>query len=196
MKLLFFPLFIIFIGASYSQSHWAIVLSSKTPETRMSVWKIGDYSIFVELDTIDTFLIRNSKEHARSFYYYCDKDSNLANYFEASLKRYERALQQFKKADEGFDLRKLIIYEGIKNSNQNNGNSSILERYIKQLVEQGKAIVFYKGQLIFKLTCISELRDNGGVLTFSDFLNRGYEIRTCFDQRDNYLFYEYHNMGW
>jgi len=173
-----------------------IVLSSKTPETRMSVWKIGDYSIFVELDTIDTFLIRNSKEHARSFYYYCDKDSNLANYFEASLKRYERALQQFKKADEGFDLRKLIIYEGIKNSNQNNGNSSILERYIKQLVEQGKAIVFYKGQLIFKLTCISELRDNGGVLTFSDFLNRGYEIRTCFDQRDNYLFYEYHNMGW
>ena len=197
MKFLTLLFILIITFSARTQNRWEIELSKTITDTQMGVWKTGDYSIFVELDTINTFLIRNREEHARSFYYYCDKDSNLANYFEASHSRYEKALQQLKKADKGFDLQTLIIYEGLEDPNQNNGNSSILERYIKQLVEQRKAIVYYKGQRIFKLTCISsDLNSGNSTNSITDFLNRGFEIKTFFDNPENCIFSEYHILGW
>ena len=116
------------------------------------------------------------------------------NYYKATANRYSVAATQTEEAKDGFDLQKLTLYDGRENLNQNNSNSRLLESFIKQQVEQGKALVFYKGECVFKLCCTSKLRDEG--ITFSEILNRGFETITFYDQPENYLFYEYHHLGW
>jgi hypothetical protein len=125
-----------------------------------------------------------------------DQDSNLANYFRATQNRYDIAATILEQAENRFDLKTLIIYEGIENSNRNLEDSRILENYIKQLVEQQKVIVFYKGLRIFTLCYTSESNNNGGELTVSEILNHGYTTRAFFDQPDNCLFHEFYLMGW
>ncbi len=197
MKFLILKIILVFSFVSQAQNRWEIELSKTITDTRMGTWTTGDYSIFVELDSITNFLIRNSKEHARSYNYYCDKDSNLANYFGASLKRYERALQQIKKADKGFDLHSLIIYDGQENDELNKSKSALIERLLKQFVEKGNASVYYKGQRIFKLTYISSILNAGNSTdSITDVLNSGYVIKTFFDNPENCIFSEYYILGW
>lgn len=160
----------------------------------MGVWVKGDYTIMVNLDSISTYLRRNQQNMTKAIEYYSEQDSNFVNYYKATANRYNVAATQTEEAKNGFDLQTLILYEGRENLNQNNGNSRILLSFIKQQVEQGKALVFYKGERVFNLCCTSKLRDEG--LTFSEILNRGYETIIFFDQPENYLFYEYSNMGW
>jgi hypothetical protein len=197
MKVLIF-LFILTITFSAStQTRWEIELSNKISDTRMGIWKTGDYCIFVELDSITNDLIQNKEGHARSFYYYCDKDSNLSDYFEASLNRYDRAIHKIKNASKGFDLQTLIVYDGAENNDLNKSKSRIIERLIKQFVEKGNAIVYYKGQRIFKLTYLSEDLNSGNATdSMTDILNRGYEIKTYFDNPGNCIFSESYILGW
>jgi hypothetical protein len=162
----------------------------------MGVWVKGDYTILVTLDSISAHLRRSQHALKRSIDYYVDKDSNLLNYFTGSSKRYNLAATLTEGAKNDFDLQTLIIYEGVEDINQNIGNSRILENYIKQLVEQQKAIVFYKGQRIFKLCCVSEMNNGGRLESVSDILNHGYEIRTFYDQPENCIFHEYIILGW
>jgi hypothetical protein len=180
----------------HSQSEWEIELSTKMPNPRMGVWNKGDYTILVTLDSISTHLRRCQQSMTKAIDYYGDKDSNLVNYFNGSSKRYNLAATLIEEAKNGFDLQTLIIYDGIEDTNQNIGNSRILENYIKQLVEQQKALVFFKGQRIFKLCCISEMNNQGRLESVSDILNQGYTIKTFYDQRDNCIFYEYVHLGW
>jgi hypothetical protein len=121
----------------------------------------------------------------------------LASYFEASLNRYEIALEQLKKATKGFDIQALIVYDGIEIHELNASKSRIIERLIKQYVEKGNAIVFYKGQRIFKLTCLtSNINSENTTNSISEILNRGYEIKTYFDNPENCIFSEYYIHGW
>jgi hypothetical protein len=99
-------------------------------------------------------------------------------------------------AANGFDLKTLIIYEGIENSNRNLEDCAIIESYLKQRVEQGKALVFFKGKRIYTLCGNSEMSNQGRVDTVQDILNRGYEIRTFYDEPDNCLFFEVQILGW
>jgi hypothetical protein len=164
------------------------------PDSRMGVWVKGDYTIKVNLDSISTYLRRSQQTMTKAIEYYGEQDSNFVNYYKATANRYNVAATQTEEAKDGFDLQSLILYEGRENQNQNNGNSRILVSFIKQQVEQGTALVFYKGERVFKLCCTSKLRDEG--ITFSEILNRGYETIIFFDQPENYLFYDYSNMGW
>jgi len=196
MKLLFIHLFLLFTTSAHSQSEWVIELSTKMPESRMGVWTKGDYTILVTLDSISTHLRRCQQSMTKAIDYYGDKDSNLVNYFTGSSKRYNLAATLTEGAKNGFDLQTLIIYDGVEDINQNIGNSRILENYIEQLVEQQKALVFFKGQRIFKLCRISEMNNGGRLESVSDMLNHGYEIRTFYDQPENCIFYEYVHLGW
>lgn len=192
LVLLFFLLF--FTLFSNGQTEWEIELSTKKPDLRMGVWVKGDYTIMVNLDSISTYLRGSQQNMTKAIEYYSEQDSNFVNYYKATANRYNVAATQTEEAKDGFDLQKLTLYEGRENLNQNNSNSKLLESFIKQQVEQGKALVFYKGERVFKLCCTSKLQDEG--ITFSEILNRGYETITFFDQPENYLFYEYSNMGW
>lgn len=162
----------------------------------MGKWVRGDYTVAISLDTLSMHFRRCEQSITRSLEYYKDQDSNLANYFRATQNRYGRAATQLEQATNGFDLKTLIIYEGMENSSRNLEDSRILESYIKQRVEQGKDLVFFKGKRIFTLCRSSEMSNQGRVDTVQDILNRGYEIRTFYDEPDNCLFYEVQILGW
>ena len=132
----------------------------------------------------------------RSLEYYKDQDSSLANYFRATQNRYGTAATILEQAANGFDLKTLRIYEGIENPNRNLEDFRILESYIKNRVEQGKAIVLYKNKRIYTLCGNYEMSNQGRVETVQDILNRGYEIRTFYDEPDNCLFFEVQILGW
>lgn len=194
MKLVLLSILLFFTLFSTGQTEWEIELPSKIPDSRMGVWVKGDYTILINLDSISTYLRRSQQMMTKAIEYYTEQDSNFVNYYKATANRYNVAATQTKVAKDRFDLQTLILYEGRENLNQNSGNSRILENFIKQQVEQGKALVFYKAERVFKLCCTSKLHDEE--ITFSEILNRGYETIIYFDQPENYLFYEYHHMGW
>ena len=190
MKWLFLPLFLVISVTAFSQNQWEIALSHESPVPRMGKWVRGDYTVFISLDTLSMHFRRCEQSITRSLEYYKDQDSSLANYFRATQNRYGRAATQLEQAANGFDLKTLIIYEGIEHPNRNLEDSRILESYIKQRVEQGKDLVFFKGKRIFTLCGSSEMSNQGRVDTVQDILNRGYEIRTFYDEPDNCLFFE------
>jgi hypothetical protein len=179
-----------------SQSDWVIELSSEKPNSRMGVWTKGDYTISVAIDSISLHLNRCQQSIQRSLDYYRDKDSNLVNYFLGSSNRYKTAVTQLEKANNGFGLNTLIIYEGRENQTQNVGNSTIIESYLKQLVEHRKAIVYFKGMRIYTLCCTSEQLNQGRYETVSDILNSGFVTKTFYDEPSNCLFFESHIYGW
>jgi hypothetical protein len=195
MKFFILSWFLLFVTKINAQTEWEIKLSTKIPDSNMGVWKKGDYKILISLDSISTYLRRSQQSMIKAIDYYSEQDSNFINYYKATANRYMVASRHIEDAKDGFDLQTLVLYEG-RDDIQNNSNSRILERYIKQFMEQGNAPVFFKGKRIYTLCCISALREAGNTLTFSDILNRGYETRIFFDQPEEYLFYEYSNMGW
>ena len=196
MKSLLFPLLLLLSLSLTAQSEWTIVLSTKIPDARMGAWTRGDYTILVNLDSISTHFRRCQQSITRSLDYYKDQDSNLANYFRATQNRYGRAATLLEQAANGFDLKTLVIYEGVESVNRNLEDFRILESYLKNLVEQGKALVYLKGERIYTLCCISELMNQGHLETVQDILNQGYEIRTFYEEPDNSLFIDYSIMGW
>ena len=196
MKFLLLPLFLVITLNVFSQSQWEITLSHEAPVPRMGKWVRGDYTVSISLDTLSMHFRRCEQSITRSLEYYKDQDSSLANYFRATQNRYGRAATQLEQAANGFDLKILRIYEGIDNSNRNLDDFRILEAYIKNRVEQGKAIVMYKNERIYTLCGNSEMTNQGGVDTVQAILNWGYEIRTFYDEPDNCLFIEVSILGW
>lgn len=127
-----------------SQNYWEIELSKNSKVEHMGVWVNGDYAIYVELDKIKEILLRTSQSSENSALYYYNKDSNLVNYFKSTSNRYKLAIVQLENAKNNFDLRSLIVYDGMEYKNQNVGNSRVIADQIKHLVEMGNAIVFIK----------------------------------------------------
>ena len=196
MKLLFLSLFLVITCNAFSQSQWEIVLSHEAPVPRMGKWIRGDYTVFISLDTLCMHFRSCEQSITRSLEYYKDQDSSLANYFRATQNRYGRAATQLEQAANGFDLKTLRIYEGIENPNRNLEDFRILESYVKNRVEQGKAIVLYKNKRIYTLCGNYEMSNQGRVERVQDILNSGYEIRSFYDEPDNCLFFEVQILGW
>jgi hypothetical protein len=195
MKFLFLLSFLVINLIAFSQDLWEIKLSTQLPETRMGKWTVGDYTVFVSLDTISVMLRNGQESLIKAIAYYGDQDSNLVNYYKATEKRYGIAVTQLEQAKNGFDLQSLIIYEGREDTRQNTGNSRFIKDQIDHFVQKGNAMVFFKGKRIFTL-CRSSVHTNQGLGSASDILNSGYEIRTFYDEPENSLFFEYYHMGW
>lgn len=196
MKFLSLLFFLTLNLTVFSQNQWEIALSHESPVPRMGKWVKGDYTIHISLDTLSMHFRRCEQSITRSLEYYKDQDSNLANYFRATQNRYGRAATQLEQATNGFDLKTLIVYEGMENSHRNLEDFAILESYLKQRVEQGKALVFFKGKRIFTLCGSSERSNQGRMETTMDILNSGYEMKIFYDEPDNCLFYEVQILGW
>jgi hypothetical protein len=180
----------------FSQNLWEIKLATSMPETRMGKWVVGDYTVFVSMDTISVMLRKEQEHMIKAIAYYGDQDSNLVNYYKATATRYNMAASQLEQAQNGFDLQSLIIYQGREDSSQNTGNSRFLRVQVDHFVQRGNAIVFYQGKRIFTLCRSSEQSNQGRMESPSDMLNHGYEIRTFYDVPENSLFCEYYHLGW
>ena len=165
-------------------------LSKKLEAFKSGLWINGDYTIYVDRSVLAANFKEEVKNATKSKEYYGDKDSNLVNYFNGNATRYQKAADQLENGNDQMDLRTLILYNGTEDIRQNNGSSTIVGNAVKQLVEQGKAIVYYKGNRIFTLQRSSEL------INQNDILNHGYETRLFYDDKENCIFRDYHIMGW
>ncbi len=183
-----------------AQQKWEIQLKSTLNDSRMGYWVNGAYTVQVKLDSVEANFLRIVKNCENGITYYGNKDSNLVNYYNATAKRYQTAVNEMESAVDSFDLKSLVVYEGLEDVRLNTGNSNVVERYVKQVVEQANAIVFYKGQRIYTLHCSSELsslsKNANGEVNVAEILNRGHEIRTYSDQPDDCIFIEYYILGW
>lgn len=189
MKYVFYLFLFAWGFVGQAQTVNKIELSETVKEERMGVWTRGDYQVYIPLAFIaDAFRI-NSKTYAESAITYHDTDSATFLYFEHTSKRYQRAAEQIEKADHGFDLRSLIVYAGMENEKDNVGHSKVVEAYVKQVVQNGTAMVFFKGERIYTLQ--SRYESKGEAI-----LDHGYEIRIYVDDPENYLFQDYQHLGW
>jgi hypothetical protein len=200
MKLLLCLYIQLFALSVSAQQKWEIQLKSTLDDSRMGIWMNGAYTIHVKLDSLEANFLRIVQNCANGIAYYGDKDSNLVNYYTATAKRYQTAVNQMESAVDIFDLKALVVYDGREDIRQNAGNSRVVERYVKQVVDQGNAIVFYKGKRIYTLQCSSELsalsKNATGEVPVAEILNRGHEIRTYSDHPEDCIFIEYYIMGW
>ncbi len=175
---------------AHSQEAWEINLSKNLKSHPMATWEQGDYKIYVGLDQMEKFLGMTAQEYINNISRCGEKDSNLVKYYRPTVKRYEDAAKLVEQANADFDLRTLIVYNGTEDENQNIGNSMVVRNHLKQLVESGSAIVFYKDKQIFTLQYNSEYQDKESIL------QSGYLIRTYFDDIENCIFTEYIHTGW
>lgn len=188
--ILFFAVFILHLIGFAQTNQPPLELSKKLEAFKSGLWINGDYTIYVDRLVLAANFKEEVKNASRSKEYYGDKDSNLVNYFNGNATRYQKAAEQLENGNDQMDLRTLILYNGTEDIRQNNGSSTIVGNAVKQLVEQGKAIVYYKGKRIFTLQRSSEL------INQNDILNHGYETRIFYDDKENCIFRDYQIMGW
>jgi hypothetical protein len=187
---LFFAVLMLHLIACAQTNQPPLELSNKLEAFKTGLWINGDYTIYVDRLVLAANFKEEVKNAAKSKEYYGDKDSNLVNYFNGNATRYQKAADQLENGNDQMNLRMLILYNGTEDIRQNNGSSTIVGNAVKQLVEQGKAIVYYKGKRIFTLQRSSEL------INQNDILNHGYETRIFYDDKENCIFRDYHIMGW
>lgn len=188
--ILFFAVLMLHLIACAQTNQPPLELSKKLEAFKSGLWINGDYTIYVDRLVLAANFKEEVKNAAKSKEYYGDKDSNLVNYFNGNATRYQKAADQLENGNDQMNLRTLILYNGTEDIRQNNGSSTIVGNAVKQLVEQGKAIVYYKGKRIFNLQRSSEL------INQNDILNHGYETRLFYDDKENCIFRDYHIMGW
>jgi hypothetical protein len=165
-------------------------LSKNLEAFKSGVWINGDYTIYVDRSILAANFRLEAQNATKSKEYYGDKDSNIVNYFMGNATRYQKAADQLENGNDQMDLRSLILYNGTEDIRQNVGSSTIIGTAVKQLVEQGNAIVYYKGKRIFTLQRCYEL------INQNDILNHGYETRIFYDDKENCIFRDYQIMGW
>lgn len=188
--ILFFAVLLLHLIGFAQTNQPPLELSKKLEAFKSGLWINGDYTIYVDRLVLAANFKEEVKNASKSKEYYGDKDSNLVNYFTGNATRYQKAADQLENGNDQMDLRTLILYNGTEDIRQNNGSSTIVGNAVKQLVEQGKAIVYYKGKRIFTLQRSSEL------INQNDILNHGYETRIFYDDKENCIFRDYQIMGW
>jgi hypothetical protein len=133
-----------------------IQLSKNLNETKMGVWKIGDYIIQIELKAFEDYCQENYLSLLNALENQYKNDSNMTSICTDYANRILNTINQVKKAENGFDLKKLVMYVGKDSNEKNKGNSIDVENYVRQKVESGNAVLFYKGNRIYSLQKLIE----------------------------------------
>jgi hypothetical protein len=92
--------------------------------------------------------------------------------------------KQLKTMTNGLDLKKLVLYLGPENEENNKGNSYEIESLVKNALEKGEAMVYYKGSRIFKL----QKKTNGDYVMSV--------VKIYFDDETNPAFSYYGYIRW
>lgn len=152
-------------------------------DAKMGVWKTKDYDVYIKiqslLDTLrfDYLSLIDLTEKYKT-------DSNMLSICEPSAKRYLEALNQLENAQNNFDLRSLIVYIGRYNEEQYKGNSSTISTLIKSYVQNGNAIVLYKGIRIYTLKRV----------IYWDYVMS--IIQIYYDEPNNWVFNYFGHVNW
>lgn len=129
-----------------------ISLSSTLDTLESGYWKTGDYTVYIKRVLVENYLQENYLALAKA------KNTTEIQNDSVSLarltlyeQRYQKALDMFLNTKSDLDLTKLVVYIGLENDVRNKGKSDEIELIVRNNVAKGNAVVFYKGQRIFKL---------------------------------------------
>ncbi len=150
-----------------------IQLNDKLDTLSCGKWVTGDYAFYVNLPVYINFLENDYAGLQRATMELASTDTaNLVRYHGYS-KRYYTAINELKAAQSGFDLRKLVLYIAPESEERNKGNSPDVELYVRQLIERGEAVVYYKGKriLILNKRILSDYIMSNIILYFDDEKN-------------------------
>jgi len=114
-------------------------------------WKNGDYKIFIQREKVLNYLEEYYSGITSAMQTNLGSDTGMQHRNKLYAARYFKALIQVKEIDSSFNLRSLVVYTGYDNAERNKGNSAEIEAYVRQLLENGQTVVYYKGQRVFKL---------------------------------------------
>jgi hypothetical protein len=137
------------LGTSYIDQT-EIELSDAIDTNQYGVWETGDYKILVNTKPIITYCEDGYKALIQSQKQYVN-DTNEFNRYQEYIDRLSMSEKQLKTMTNGLDLKKLVLYLGPENEENNKGNSYEIESLVKNALEKGEAMVYYKSSRIYKL---------------------------------------------
>lgn len=150
----------------------------------MGVWENGDYKIYIEMQPLQEGFRSDYVSLMNVMETQYQHDSVTSLRYKMYAERYLIASNQLKMAGHGFDLRKLVLYIGPDNEEQNKGNSYTVDMLIRQSVEKGNAVLFYKGKRIFTLQ----------KQVYSDYMMSN--IKIYYNQSDNCAYNYTGHINW
>ncbi len=128
-----------------------ILLKDSIDTLKCGLWQNGDYKIFIKIQAFAEYLQNDYSGLVHSMQNEFKNDSVTLIRYNLYAARYLKTIYQLKEAENGFDLRQLVLYVGPENVVRNKGNSVEVELFVRNALEKGDAVVFYKGQRVFKL---------------------------------------------
>ena len=128
-----------------------IQLSKTIDESRMGIWETGTYKICIPLQALEEYFRKEHTSLIDAMEHQYRNDTAAAARCKLYAERYLLVVHQLKAAKNGYDLKQLVIYVGPNNEIYNRGNSSTVNMFIRQWVENGNAVVFHKGKRIYTL---------------------------------------------
>ena len=133
-----------------------ISLSDTVDTSSRDFWEIGDYKIYVERQPLLDHLMKYHLSFDRYPKTQRTMDSLEVWRYQTRANRYLAAYKQLEEMPPGSDLRQLDLYLGFDNKALFKGNSVTIETYVRQHVEVGNAMVYYKGNRVSKLKKLTE----------------------------------------
>jgi hypothetical protein len=129
-----------------------IDLDDSMDTLKCGLWETGDYKLFIKTQPFSESLQKDYSGLIHAIQNELKNDSLTLINCNLYAARCLKAINQLSEAENGVDLRKLVLYFGQENSELNSGNSAYVEQFVRNALEAGNAIVFYKDQRIYKLT--------------------------------------------
>src|SRR5688572_31387210 len=108
-KILFLLLFLPIFG--HSQTANEFPLSTQLDESRLGLWEQGNYHVYVKMEDLEFQYRQAGNGFIAAIRNNGFTDSTGAIY-QLNADRYLLAADQLKNAEDGFDLRKLVVYQG------------------------------------------------------------------------------------
>lgn len=164
--------------------YFEIQLNKSLDTVNACYWKNGDYKIFIQREKVLNYLDEYYSGITNAMQTNLGGDTGLQRRNKMYAARYLKALIQVKEIDSSFNLRSLVVYIGYDNAERNKGNSAEIETYVRQLVENGQAVVYYKDQRVFKL---KKRVVNDMVMS---------TINIYYDDDENYAFFYFGYINW
>jgi hypothetical protein len=178
-------LFLLTMGlAGHAQIVSEINLSKTMHETRLGLWVKGDYKVHVSLDSLEKSFRLAGEQTLK----YAQTQGSSDSTYLFTAQRYLKAADQLKAAENGFDLRSLVLYHGRNIEQNNEGNSYIVHSYVQSYVLGGNAMVYYKGTRVYVLK--QQTIPDGGGFVF------GATTVTYVDDITNFVFNDHQHYGW
>jgi hypothetical protein len=165
-----------------------IKLNDTLNETRLGLWANGDYKLYINMDELETVYRKAHKFYLDEGTIRFAHDTASSNFYITTAARYQVAANQLQHAENGFNLRNLIVYTGLDNPIENNGSSYEVNRYVTIMVESGNAKVYFKENRVFTLKKQTQFVGHG--------LGFGAQIRIYYDDSTHCAFQYNQHYGW